>query len=127
MSDNKTFNQYFSTRPKLSITMPQGGRIYFVAGHYATDNEDEITFLDEQIRAKHPMIYVKATEKTVTSEQLDPMAAIRKKIIEEHEAKKAEQADPNRNMGSSIQDVSASITTTKTIAPIIAGSKSGSK
>lgn len=83
------YNQYFSTRPKLSIVMPSSKRIFFSGGVYVTDKEDEIAFLDAEVKLGHPMIYTKKGEEKVTSEQLDPLAAIKRKAVEEHLAKQA--------------------------------------
>jgi hypothetical protein len=88
MSDQeKKFHQYFSTRAKISISMADGRKLSFVGGTYVTDKEDEIEFLDAQIKAGVSMLYVKIGAEVVTKEQLDPLAAIKKKAIEEHEAK----------------------------------------
>lgn len=89
MASEEKFKQYFCTRPKLGIIMPNGKRIAFVAGYYVTSDEEEIKFLDGEVKLKHPMIYVKAGQEVVTKEQLDPLNAIKEKIIKEHEAAKA--------------------------------------
>jgi len=126
MSDKKQYHQFFSSRPKISITMPNGNRIYFVAGTYVTDNEAEIEFLNDQIRQGHQMIGVKKGQETVTQDQLDPLAAIKEKAIAEYLAKQAEQQNPNRDMGrTDASGAGVDVATTRTLAPIIAGSKSG--
>jgi hypothetical protein len=125
MSDStvKKYNQYFSSRPRISITMTDGRRIAFVGGQYVTDNADEIAFLDEQIRAKHQMIFVKPDHLQVTQEQLDPLASVKKKAVEEYLKQQAEQQDPTRNFGKTTQDMV--MQTSQSIATISAGSKSG--
>lgn len=80
---SSTFNQYFSSRPKISIIMPSSKRISFSGGIYVTDKKDEIEFLDKEISLGHPMIYIKKGEETITSEQLDPLHAIKQKAKEE--------------------------------------------
>lgn len=95
-----------------------------MGGSYITDKQDEIDFLDAEIRSGHQMIYVKEDQKVLTQEQLDPLAAIKKKAVEEYLAKQAEQADPGRDMGTTNSDISASIQSTKSIAAITVGSKS---
>ena len=118
-------HQYFATRPKISIVMPNGNRISFIAGSYITDDENEIKFLDDQIKDKHPMIFVKKGEETVTKEQLDPLAAVKEKVIADYLAKQKEQQDPSRDFGNTEDTgVYSSVATTKTIAPITIGSKS---
>ena len=122
MSDSKKYHQYFSTRPILNIITTLGKKIRFVAGVYITDNEHEIEFLDKEIKQGHPMIYVKKGDEVVGAEALDPMAAIKAKIIAEHEAAKAAQADPKRDMGNTSTPKGAGLQTTAGIANITVGS-----
>jgi hypothetical protein len=125
MSDAKQYHQYFSSRPKISITMPNGNRIYFVAGTYVTDNESEVEFLNEQIKHNHPMIFIQKGKETVTQEQLDPLAAIKEKVIAEYLSKQAEQQNPNRDMGrTDAVGAGVDVATTRTLAPITMNSKS---
>ena len=121
-----SFNQYFSTRPKISITMPDGGRIYFVGGQYITDKPKEIEFLNEQVALGHPMIYVQKGKETVTQAQLDPLAAVKARAIAEYVEQQAKQQNPARDMGATASTGAGSdIATTATIAPITVGSKNG--
>lgn len=125
---SQQYHQYFATRPRISIIMPSGERIHFQAGQYVTDNEKEIKFLDEQVAARHPMIYVKKGAETVTAEQLDPLQAVKEKAIAEYLAKQQAQQDPSRDMGNTANNgagVDASgMSTTKSISSITVGSKS---
>jgi hypothetical protein len=124
-SQEKQYHQYFSTRPVINITMPSSKKIRFVAGVYVTDNADEVKFLDEQIAFGHSMIYVKEGQEVVGEEALDPLAAVKKKAIEEYLATQQKQQDPARDMGNTqASGVSADVATTKTIAAISVGSKS---
>ena len=125
MSDDTKYHQYFSTRPKISIITPAGTRIAFAAGQYVTDVSAEIDYLNEQVAAGHPMIYVKKGSETVTKEQLDPLAAVKAKAIAEYLAQQEKQQDPSRDMGNTNSaGAGVDIATTKTIAPITIGSKS---
>ena len=124
MSETR-YNQYFSTRPKIAITMPLGERIYFVGGQYVTDKAKEIEFLDEQIASGHPMIFVQKGNETVTQEQLDPLAAVKAKAVAEYLAQQAKQQDPSRDMGNTTNaGAGVDVATSRTIAPITVGSKS---
>ena len=119
------YNQYFSTRPRLSIVMKSGTIIRFVGGQYVTDVPDEIDFLNEQVAAGHSMIYVKKGNETVTQEQLDPMAAIKKKAVEEYLAQQQKQQDASRDMGKTENTgAGVDVTTSKSISAIVVGSKS---
>lgn len=121
MSDStKKFHQYFSSRPTISITMENGNRIRFVGGVYMTDNESEIKFLDEQIRAGHQMIYIKQGHTVVDADALDPLAAIKKKAVEEYLENQRKVMDPNRDMGNTTADIKTSIQTSKSIAALTA-------
>lgn len=114
------FHQYFATRPRLSIIMPSGERISFVAHMFVTDKEHQIEFLDAEVKRGHPMIYTKNGEETVTAEQLDPLAAIKKKAIEEYKAQVEAQQNPERDMGNSKSETV--LQTSKSIAAITVGS-----
>ena len=89
-----------------------------------TDREDEIAFLDEQIKLGHQMIFVKDNEKVVGSDAIDPLAAIKKKAVEDYLKQQERANDPNRDMGNSVNTVSESVQTSKSIATIAVGSKS---
>lgn len=125
MSDDKKYNQYFSTRPRVNITMPNGKRISFIAGSYVTDAQDEIAFLDEQIRLGLQVIYTKKGQETVTAESLDPLAAIKKKAIDEYLAAQQAQADPDRDMGDTgAKGANPTLLNSKSIAAVTVNSKS---
>jgi len=79
------------TSPKLSFRMmtPKGRRIYFIAGKCITKVKEEIEYLDSEIEAGIRFI---TKGEAITSEDLDPMVALRKRIIKEYEAEKAASA-----------------------------------
>lgn len=119
------YHQYFSTRPRISIVLPSGDRISFVAGQYITDKEKEIEYLDEQVKSGHPMIYVKKGSETVTEAQLDPLAAVKAKAVADYMAQQEKQQDPSRDMGNTANSgAGTDVATSRTIAPITVGSKS---
>ena len=122
--ESKKYNQYFSARPSLNITMPLGERIRFVGGTYITDSKHEIEFLDEQIKLGHGMIFTRKGQETVTSEALDPLAAIKKKAVEEYLANQQRAMDPKQDMGNTSSNISASVQTTRDLSSISVGSKS---
>lgn len=118
----KKYHQFFSRRPRISIIMPSGRSIHFSGGMYVTSNEQEIEFLNAEVAAGHPMIYVKDNEKVITEEQLDPLAAVKKRAIDEYLAQQKRQQDPERDMGNSVQE--QNLTTSQSIKNITIGSKS---
>lgn len=76
----KEFQVYKSSLPNQRIAMPGGKLISIVSGTYITDNEEEIAFLDKEVKAGFPYLQKGAA---VTSSELDPMSALRAKIIAE--------------------------------------------
>jgi len=123
-SSTKQYHQYFSTRPTINITMPSSKKIRFVGGVYMTDKEDEIAFLDNEVKLGHTMIFVKQGQETVNADALDPLAAIKKKAVEEYLEQQQRAADPNRDMGNTAAVDNTQIQTSKSIASITVGSKS---
>jgi len=81
----KTFQTYKSSLPNQKIAMPNGKMIRITSHQYITDMEDEIEFLDNEIKLGFP--YLTKTGE-MTSTELDPMSALRAKIIAEYEADK---------------------------------------
>lgn len=121
----KKYHQYFSSRPTLNVTMPLGRRISFRAGVYITDVQDEIEFLDKEVRAGHPMIFTKSGQEVIGEEALDPIAAIKKKAIEDYKRQQEAQANPDRDMGNTAIEKGAGMTTSGGIRNIAVGSRSG--
>jgi hypothetical protein len=109
------------------MVMPNAKKIRFFAGSYITNAPDEIAHLDAQIAAGHQMIYTKKGQETVTSESLDPLAAIKKKVIDEYLAAQAAQADTSRDMGNTSADPQAGMQTSKSIGAITVGSNVSAK
>jgi hypothetical protein len=65
--------------------MPSGKFIYFKEGVYATDEPDEIEFLQKEIKSKHPHIFQDPNHATITETKLkDPLAEIKAKAIAEY-------------------------------------------
>ena len=128
MSETQKYNQYFSSRPKIGITMPSGKRIDFIGGTYLTAKQDEIAFLDEQIALGHQMIFVRKGAEVVDADALDPLAAVKKKAVEEYLAQQALNSNPNRDMGTTAaRGAGIDILTTKGVttatAPVITATK----
>ena len=87
----KTFSVYKSSLPNQRIPMPNGRLICITSGKYITDKEDEIEFLDNEIKAGFPYL---ASAGTMTSEDLDPMISLRRKIIADYLANEAKVPAP---------------------------------
>lgn len=113
---------YKSTMPSMSVILANGKPCIFVNGYYRTDNPMEIGTLDSEVKAGHPHIFIDPNEVEVDSTLVDPMAALRHKIIEEYKASQEVAAgDPNRDMGTSDQTTRLNVSTSKDIADAAAG------
>lgn len=112
----KQYHQYFSSRPMISITMPTAKRIRFVGGMYVTDKQDEIDFLNSEIKAGNQMIFIDANKRTVGEAALDPLAAIKKKAVEDYLANIEKAKDPNNDMGNYAAEAVAGLVTSRNIA-----------
>lgn len=113
---------YKSTMPSMSVILANGKPCIFVNGYYRTDNPMEIGTLDSEVKAGHPHIFIDPNEVEVDSTLVDPMAALRHKIIEEYKAsQEAAAGDPNRDMGTSDQTQKLNVSTSADIAQAAAG------
>jgi len=94
---------YKATLPSVNYIFRNGKPAIFVQGKFATGVADEIAELDDEIAKGHPIIYVDAAEREIDSEAVDPLAALRAKIIAEYKASEAAAIDPTNDMGTSTQ------------------------
>lgn len=128
MVDTVVYYQYFSTRPRICIVMPSGEKLTFKGCVFVTKENRHKEFLDNEIASGNQMLYVRPGEHELTAEQLDPMASLRRKIIDEYEAAKMEQQNPQRVIGGEALTPAVHNTgmqTSKSIASITVGPKVG--
>lgn len=106
-------NLYFSSIPSCKTHMPNGKELNFIGGQFATDEEEEIEFLDAQVKARHPHIYVKKDAATIDSNKLSPLDEIKKKAVEEYLAQQALQqttesvTDKNAGLGTTASAIAS--------------------
>lgn len=117
----KMLRVYKCTFMSTSYLMPDGKPCIFVNGVYRTDSPKEIAQFDEMIAGGHPHFYVDPAEREVDSALIDPMAAMKHRIIEEYKAQMAAATDPNRDMGTSDQSMKLNVATTRNIEEAAAG------
>lgn len=99
MSTLKVFKAHL---PSINYIFTNGKPAIFVQGVYRTDSEWEILELEREIKLGHPHLYIDPLETEVDSEMIDPMNALRHKIIAEYKAEEAAKAgNPDRDMGTS--------------------------
>ncbi len=91
---------YKSHLPTCIYLFANGKPAYFIQGKYATDIETEVTALDAEVAYGHPHIYIDAAETEIDTKYVDPMEALREKIIADYKAQEAAAINPARDMGS---------------------------
>lgn len=119
MSDSIMYHKFCSSLPSCRYIFKNGTVANFAAGEYYTDVESEIAELSHEVKLRHPHISIKAGEEKVASEDRDPLAKLRKKIIQEYEESKARSETP-RDMGNS-ESAGKGASTSASIAPVAAG------
>ena len=108
-----TLNLYKSSIPSCKVHMPNGKECNFIGGQYTTDIKEEIEFLDAQVAARHPHIYVAKDEPTVDSDKLSPLDEIKKKAVAEYLAQQALQqettstTDKNAGLGTTASAIAS--------------------
>lgn len=123
----KEFQVYKSSLPNQRIALPSGKLLRITSGKYITDRKDEIEFLDAEIEAGFP--YLSKTG-TVTSTELDPMAALRQRIIAEYVEQQAAGVKPEvpePKLTDSTTPAKLSPASTAALAALSANSDSGAQ
>lgn len=113
---------YKSTLKFNNVIFPNGHVAHFKGGMFVTDDPEQISYLDGQI-AKNGfggIIYIDPNARTITAEQANPMLALRNQFYREFQAEKAEQQNPDNDMGTSEQGRLKPASTTD-IAPVALG------
>lgn len=102
-----TLTVFKSTFPNITFIFPTGKLAVFSHGVYRTDIPYEIEQLTEEINKNHPHIFIDENEKTIESELLDPMVALKEKlraeIIAEQKAAQLAAVSLSNDRGSSQQ------------------------
>ena len=92
-----------SNIPSINYIFPWGTVAAFQFGTYRTDMEKEIEHLEAEVKLNHPHIYIDETEREIDSAMVDPIHALRAKIIAEYEASRARAENPDQDLGKSDQ------------------------
>lgn len=92
-----------SNIPSINYIFPWGTVAAFQQGYYRTDIEREISHLEEEVKLKHPHILIDANEFEVDSTLVDPMNALRAKIIADYLNTQEKANNPDNDMGNSDQ------------------------
>ena len=97
MSDEKKYHKFHSTFPTAKYIFKNGEIAQFQNGIYLTENPLKIEELTEEIKLGNPYLFV-GDKAVVTAEDMDPLAALKKKIIAEHEAKRGIMNSQNKGV-----------------------------
>lgn len=113
-------NVYKSTFPSINYLFKNGKAAIFVQGAYRTNVAWEIQELEAEVANNHPHIFVDAKEKTIEARLVDPMEALKDKIIKEHMENLARATDPDRDMGTT-EHLKLNTATSRNVAEAMLG------
>jgi hypothetical protein len=119
----REYTAYYHTIPNSQYVFTGGGVAEFVGGRFLTDDPVHILELDAEVARRNQ--YITKGEKKLTGKDLDPVAEIRRKAVEEYIAAQKVASNPDRDMGKSEQaPLIASAANSKTVGEVTAGSSS---
>lgn len=98
-----TLRVFKSTIPSVNYIFGNGKSAIFVNGVFRTDIPAEIQALEYEVTQHHPHIYIDEKEREIDSELIDPMNALRAKIIADYVANQAAATALNNDRGTSDQ------------------------
>ena len=98
-----TLTVFKSTVPSITFIFANGKPAHFVQGTYRTAVDWEISALTAEVTQGHPHLFIDAAEKTIESDMIDPMNALRAKIIADYLEEQARALNPSNNPGDSEQ------------------------
>lgn len=115
-----TLRVFKSTIPSVNYIFGNGKPAIFVNGVFRTDIPGEIDALQNEIAQHHPHIYIDENEREIDSELIDPMNALRAKIIAQYVADQVAATSMTNDRGTSDQS-GAKPANTADVAPAAAG------
>jgi hypothetical protein len=98
-----TLRVFKATLPSVNYIFKNGKPAIFVNGMYTTDVPFEIEELDAEIATRHPHIFIDESMREIDSAKVDPIAALREKIIAEYQATMAAATAQDNDLGTSTQ------------------------
>lgn len=117
-----------SSISNMTYVLPKGKACHFINFEYHTDRKEEIEHLKEEIANGHPHIFIDENKKEIDT-NLDPLADMKRRIIEEYEADKKRAADAKgKDFGKNDAATgNKGIGTSASVGDGAAGSSSGSQ
>ena len=94
-----TLRVFKATLPSVNYIFKNGKPAIFVNGMYTTDVPFEIEELDAEISTRHPHIFIDESMREIDSAKVDPIAALREKIIAEYKATMAAATSMDNDRG----------------------------
>jgi hypothetical protein len=88
----KSYHVFYHAIPSCRMVTETGRVLTFADFRHITDVEEDIEFLQKELANNNPFLSIKKGEEIMTSSQLDPMKALRAKIIAEYEAEQTTAA-----------------------------------
>lgn len=98
-----TLRVFKATLPSVNYIFKNGKPAIFINGMYTTDVPFEIEELDAEIATRHPHIFIDSAMREIDSAKVDPIAALREKIIAEYQATMAAATSLDNDLGNSTQ------------------------
>ena len=108
----KEYQQYTSSRSSMKMITKKGVPITFINYQYITDNKECIEYLNAEIAAGLNLV-----EKgdLVSSEEADPMSALKKRHIEEYLAEQAIEAEKSTKLAELAEKSSTGVLTSRQV------------
>jgi hypothetical protein len=92
----KMLHQFKSTIPSCKFILGNGKNANFVGGIYRTDLEHEVAELKKEVELGHPFIDYLGQ---ISAADLDPVAILKRRAVEEYLAAQKAAIDPSRDLG----------------------------
>lgn len=98
-----TLRVFKSSIPSITVILGNGKPCIFVQGVYRTAIQGEIDLFESEIAQGHPHLFIDPNEREIDSTMIDPMNAMRAKIIAEYVASQAAATSMTNDRGTSDQ------------------------
>ena len=115
-----TLTVFKSTIPSVNYIFSNGKSAMFINNVFRTDIPSEVSALEYEVAQHHPHIYIDAAERTIESEMIDPMNALRAKVIAEYLKSQEAAMLISNDRGNTLQ-IPVKAANTLDVAPAAAG------
>lgn len=113
-----------NTLPNSRMHFKNGKEIIFLNGEFLTNNKAEIDELMEEIQAGNPHLYIDPKRAVVDTKFVDPVAAIREKLLKELREQGKLIEGGAADYGTSDQNLKLNAGNTRDVASAMSGSTS---